>query len=103
MSWKMSLARILSIGRKGESTKEMMGRPLQKSFFRFARMYPDGSWRPVRTQWRMVHLVIVPKWMDLERYFRWIGSRDMDSRYGVKRHVCPHSGRWRHQMWIEVG
>ena len=57
----------------------------------------DGEIRPVRTQWRMVHLVIVRKWMDLERYFQWIGSRDMDSRYGVKRHV------WRHQMWIEVG
>ena len=63
----------------------------------------DGEIRPVRTQWRMVHLVIVRKWMDLERYFQWIGSRDMDSRYGVKRHVCPHSGRWRHQTWIEVG
>ena len=35
--------------RKGESTKEMMGRPLRNSFFRFARMYPDGSWRPEPT------------------------------------------------------
>ena len=63
----------------------------------------DGGIRPVRTQLRMVRLVIVRKWMDLERCFQWIGSRDMGSRYGVKRHVCPHSGRWHRRMWIEVG
>ena len=63
----------------------------------------DGGIRPVRTQWKMVRLVVVRKWMGLERYSQWIGNRDMDSRYEAKRHVCPHSGRWPHQMWIEVG
>ena len=58
--------------------------------------------RPVRTQWTMVHQVVVRKWMDLETCSQWIDSRDMDSRYEARRHVCPHSGRWPHQTWIEV-
>ena len=63
----------------------------------------DGEIRPVRTQWRMVHLVIVRNGWILKGIFNGLVVEDMDSRYGVKRHVCPHSGRWRHQMWIEVG
>ena len=54
-------------------------------------------------QLKMVRQVIVQKWTDLERCFQWIGSRDMGSIYGVKRHVCPHSGKWHLRMWIEVG
>ena len=54
-------------------------------------------------QLRMVRQVVVQKWTDLERCFQWIGSRDMGSICGVKRHVCPRSGKWRLRMWIEVG
>ena len=63
----------------------------------------DGGIRQVRTQLRMVRLVIVRKWMDLERCFQWIGSRDMGSICGVTRRVCPRSGKWLLRMWIEVG
>ena len=41
----------------------------------------DGGIRQVRTQWRMVRLVVVRKLMGLERYFQWIGNRGMDSRF----------------------
>jgi hypothetical protein len=37
MSWKIVLARMLSIGLKGESTKDMMGRPLWNAFFFFGQ------------------------------------------------------------------
>ena len=38
MRWKIIRTRILSIGRKGESTNEMIGRPLWRAFFLLARM-----------------------------------------------------------------
>ena len=41
----------------------------------------DGGIQQVRTQWRMVRLVVVRKLMGLEKYFRWIGNKDMDSRF----------------------
>ena len=55
------------------------------------------------SQLRMVHQVVVQRWTDLERYFQWIGSRDMGSICGGTRHVCPRSGKWLLRMWIEVG
>ena len=92
----MSLARILSMGRNGESTKEMMGRPLEILSFvlpECSRMGVDGQsplprdrlchvgvegTRQVRTQWRMVRLVAAQKLTGLERCFRWIGSKNTD-------------------------
>jgi hypothetical protein len=37
MSWKINLAKMLSIGRNGESTKEMMGWPLLNDFLFLAK------------------------------------------------------------------
>ena len=55
------------------------------------------------SQWRMVQRKVVQKWTDLERYFQWIGNRDMDSKCGGMRRACPRSGIWLLRMWIEVG
>ena len=55
------------------------------------------------SQWRMVQRKVVQKWTDLERYFQWIGNRDMDSKCGGMRRACPRSGKWLLRMWIEVG
>ena len=54
-------------------------------------------------QLKRVRQGVVQRWTDPERCFRWIGSRDMGSIFGVKRHACPRSGRWHLRMWTGVG
>ena len=56
----------------------------------------------MRSQWRMVHLVVAQILTGPERFFQWIDSKDKDSRCEGTRHVCPHSGRWLLRTWTEV-
>jgi hypothetical protein len=44
MRWKINLAKMLGIGRNGESTKEMMGRPLWNILERFLFGQDVASW-----------------------------------------------------------
>ena len=113
---------MLSIGRKGESTNEMIWVDRSESLSFVLPEYNqlevvgrsrlpkdklchavDGVIRPTMSQWRMVQQEVVQIWTGLERYFQWIGSRDMDSICGVTRRACPRSGKWLLRMWIEVG
>ena len=78
-----------------------VGGPSQPPMDRLCRVVVEEI-QQVMSRWTQVRPEVVQRSRGLGRSVRWIGSKDMGSKCGGMRSVCPRNGKLRLRRWFEV-